>query len=309
VTERRRGRVRTAVVVVANTIRILLLDPFASWRRDFRYFGPALASICLALVAGGLIGIVAFSAYELLQAQVSDVSVLTIYLSDSADQPSVDRFSAQLQGDPRVTSVTYISKDQALAQARRRPDLVQLAGYADSNPFPASLVVQVGQLQDVGAIDALARQSSVVDPQIPTSYDADAYNRIQLVLRGVLIGGGALLLIGGIVAVAFTSTAIRGVIGARRDELRVMRLIGTPAWMVRGPFVVEGALTGIVGGLLAGVSVGGLCLVAVEKGQALYVQWLPGLSPETAVTTLAALVVAGFVVGASASAFELRKVN
>lgn len=308
-TAKSRGRLRTAVVVVANAMRILLLDPIVSWQRDFRFFVPALASICLALIAGGVIGILAFSGYQLLEAQTRDVAVLNVYLSDSADPGAVTRLSEQLLADPRVESVRYVSKDDALAQARKRQDLSQLAGFADSNPFPASLVVQVKQLSDVGAIDSMVREDSSVDPQIPTSYDPQAYDRVQLALRAVLVGGGVLLLIAAIVAAALTGTAVRGVVGARRDELKVMRLIGMPSWMIRGPFIMEGALTGTVGGLLAGVSVGGLCIVAIEKGQAMYVQWLPGVSAETGVFALAALLMAGVGLGTVASALELRKVH
>lgn len=293
---------------MANTIRILFLDSIGSWRRDFRHFGPAMASMCLVLIAGGVIGLLSFSGYRLLQAQARDVSVLTVYLADS-DPTSADGLMAELRADPRVRSVTYVSKDQALAAAQKRPELAQLANFSDSNPFPASLVVDVKQLQDVGALDAIARRDSAVDPQIPTSYDAGAYNRVQLVLKVLLFGGGALLVAGFIVAVGLTSTSIRGVVGARRDELSVMRLVGAPAWMVRGPFLVEGIFSGVVAGLFAGISVGGLCLVTIEEGNATYLQWLPGISAETAFLVVALLATAGSGLGAVTSMFELRKVH
>ena len=296
-----------AWTVLANTFCILFLDSVTSWRRDFRYFGPALASICLVLIASGVVGLLVFSGYQLLQAQTQDVSVLTVYLKDS-DPSAVDGFMAQLRSDPRVRSVSYVSKDEALAAAKLRPDLAQMANFADSNPFPSSLVVQVNRLQDVAALDAMVRQDPSVDPQIPTSYDAGTYQRVQLVLRVLLIGGAVLLLVGGIVAVGLTSTSIRGVVSARRDELNVMKLVGTPLWMIRGPFLVEGAVSGIVGGILAGLSVAGLCLIATEKGK-VYAQWLPGVTSETAFIALALLVIAGLGLGSVSSYVELRKMR
>jgi len=264
--------------------------------------------MCLVLIAGGVIGLLSFSGYQLLQSQTRDVSVLTVYLADS-DASSAGGLIAELRADPRVRSVTYVSKDQALAAAQKRPELAQLANFADSNPFPASLVVDVKQLQDVAAIDALARRDSSVDPQIPTSYDAGAYNRVQLVLKVLLFGGGALLVAGFVVAVGLTSTSIRGVVGARHDELSVMRLVGAPAWMVRGPFLVEGIFSGVVAGLLAGIAVGGLCLVIITEGNATYLQWLPGINAETAFLVVALLATAGSGLGAVTSMFELRKVH
>ena len=299
---------RAAATILANTVRILFLDSLGSWLRDFRHFAPALASISLVLIVGGSIGVLSFAGYQLLQTQARDASVLTVYLRDS-DPADVDGLISQLRSNTRVSSVKYVSKEEALASAQRHPELAQLADFAGSNPFPASLVVRLRALQDVGPVDELVRQDPNVDPQIPTSYDPGAFHRLQLVVQIILVSGAALLMVGAIAAIAFIGTSIRGVVTARRDELSVMKLLGTPAWMVRGPFVVEGATTGMFAGVLSGISVCGLCLVSVQAGQAIYVRWLPGLSLEFGFATAGALVVAGFGLGAVAAIFELRKVR
>jgi cell division transport system permease protein len=304
----RRGPFREPLIILGNTLRILFFDSFGSWRRDFRYFAPALASISLVLIVGGSMGVLAFAGYQLLQAQTRDASVLTVYLIDS-DRASVDGLMSRLKSDQRVGSVTYVSKQEALVSAQQHPELAQLADFSGSNPFPASLVVRLKRLSDVGPVDAMVRQDPNVDPQIPTSYDPGAYQHVRLVLQAIFVGGAALLVVGAVVAVGFTGTSIRGVVTARRDELSIMKLVGTPAWMVRGPFVVEGATTGTVAGILAGLCVCGLCLVTIEAGQATYVRWLPGVSMEVAFAAAGLVVAAGFGLGVLASVFELRKVT
>jgi len=307
-TERRRGPLRVAATVLANTCRILFFDSLGSWRRDFRYFAPALASISLVLVVGGAVGVLAFGGYQLVQSQAREASVLTVYLRDG-NQGAVDGFITQLSLDERVSSVTFVSKEQALAAAKQHPELAQLADFSGSNPFPASLVVRIKRLQDVGPVDAMVRFNPNVDPQIPTSYDPSTYQRVRMVLQAILVGGAAVLVVGAIVAVGFTGTSIRGVVTARRDELSVMKLVGTPGWMVRGPFVVESATTGTFAGVLAGLAVCALCLAAIETGKASYVRWMPGLSLEVAFMAAGLLVVAGFGLGVVASLVELRKVR
>jgi cell division transport system permease protein len=307
-TKRRRGPLRTAVIILGNTLRILFFDPFGSWRRDLRYFAPALASISLVLIVGGSVGVLAFAGYQLLQAQARDASVLTVYLIDS-DRLAVNGLISQLKADERVSSVKYVSKQEALASAQQHPELAQLADFSGSNPFPASLVVRLKRLQDVGTVDAMVRRDPHVDPQIPTSYDPGTYQHVRLVLQGILLGGAALLVVGAVVAVGFIGTSIRGVVTARHDELSVMKLVGTPAWMVRGPFLVEGATTGTVAGILAGLCVCGLCLVTIQAGQATYVRWLPGLTLEVGFAAAALVVAAGFGLGVVASLVELRKVH
>jgi cell division transport system permease protein len=299
---------RAAATILANICRILFLDSLGSWRRDFRHFAPALASISLVLIVGGSIGVLSFAGYQLLQAQARDASVLTIYLRDS-DSADLDRLTSQLRSNIRVRSVKYVSKEDALVSAQRHPELAQLADFAGSNPFPASLVVRLRGLEDVGPVDEIVRQDPNVDPQVPSSYDAGAYQRVELVLHIILGAGAGLLLGGAIAAVGFIGMSIRGVVTARRDELSVMKLLGTPSWMVRGPFVVEGATTGMFAGVLSGISVCGLCLVTMQAGQAMYVRWLPGLTLELAFATAGVLVLTGSGLGVVAAIFELRKVR
>ena len=84
---------------------------------------------------------------------------------------AVAQDKAQLKADHHVVSVTYVSKEEALARAQHRPGLPELADAAESNPFPASLDVQLKSIDDVAAIDASVRDELVVDPTYPTSYD------------------------------------------------------------------------------------------------------------------------------------------
>jgi len=105
-----------------------------------------------------------------------------------------------------------------------------------------------------------------VDPAYPTSYDRGAYQRIQAVLLGVAVAGFAFLTLLGFVAVTVTINSIRAAIHSRRDEVTIMQLVGAPRWMVRGPFVVEGAITGALSGAVAGLIVFGLTMAAISAG-------------------------------------------
>jgi hypothetical protein len=108
--------------------------------------------------------------------------------------------------------------------------------------------VQLKSIGDVGVIDALVRNDPVVDPVYPTSYDQGAYQRIQAVVLGIAIACIAFLAMLGVVAVTVTMNSVRAAIHSRRDEVTIMQLVGAPRWMVRGPFVVEGAITGAIAG-------------------------------------------------------------
>src|SRR5205807_1740245 len=162
-------------------------------------------------------------------------------------------------------------------------------GAGESKPLPAVRALQVKKVPDVGAIDSYVRGDAAVDPVYPTSYDRGAYERIQQVLMGVAIAGLAFLALLAFVAVTVTANSIRAAILARHDEVTIMQLVGAPRWMVRGPFVVEGAITGALAGAVAGLITFGLALAGIEAGAGTFNQFAPG------VTVVVAVIAGGLV--------------
>jgi cell division transport system permease protein len=300
-------RRRLVGVVLRNASRYLLVGAFRSWVRNIGSTAPALGSMTLLLLLTGVVGLSGYAMRNLAQVEARDASLLHVYLRDDAKPADVDALRAKLQGDRRVASVAYVSKADALKRAQKRPGLPDLASATDSNPFPASLDVQVRQVQDVGAIDAVARKDASVDPAYPTSYDSGAYQRIQQVLIGVTLAGLAFLLLLGFVAVTVTANSIRAAILSRRDEVTIMQLVGAPRWMVRGPFVIEGALTGGLAGAIAGLVTLGICLLGIEAGAGGFAQVAPGLTVSVAVVAAFAVFLAGLGLGSGSSLFSLRR--
>jgi cell division transport system permease protein len=301
------GRRRMLVVVVRNAGRYLFGGALRNWLRNIGGTAPALGSMTLLLLLSGLVGLTGFAARNLAITEAHDASLLHVYLRDDASTDQVDALKARVLADRRVASVSYTSKEQALARAQRRPGLPELVDATNSNPFPASLDVQVKQVGDVGAIDALVRDDVAVDPSYPTSYDRGAYQRIQQVLFFAALAGAAFLLLLGFVALTVTANSIRSAIHARRDEVTIMQLVGAPRWMVRGPFVIEGALTGGVAGLAAGIVTLLICLALIAAGAGSFAQVAPGISVEVAVVAAILVFVVGIALGSGSSLFSLRK--
>src|SRR5262249_32512447 len=105
------------------------------------------------------------------------------------------------------------------------------------------------------------------------------------------------------------ANAVRASLAARREELALMRLLGAAGWVLAGPFVVEGALTGLVAGALAGAGVLGLFLAAGQASARAVVELLPGVGWADAVRGAALLPAAGGAVGALGALRGLRRVG
>ena len=294
-------------IVATNTFRYLFRGAARNWARNIGSTAPALGSMTLLLVMTGLVGITGFALHNLERVETAQASLLHVYIRDDAAPVEVDWLRDRLQNDPRVASVSYTSKSQALARAQRMPGLPELADATESNPFPASLDVQLKSIDDVAGIDAMARDDGAVDPLYPTSYDRGAYRRIQAVLFGTAVAGFALLSMLGFVAVTVTINSIKAAIHDRRDEISIMQLVGAPRWMVRGPFVVEGAITGGLAGMAAGLVTFGLAMTGIAAGSGTFTQFAPGVTAAVAAVVGAMVFAAGLGLGSGSSLVSVRR--
>ncbi len=300
-------RRRLIQTIAGNLLRLVFGSAARNWGRNLGSTAPALGSMTLLLLMSGLVGLTGFALHNLEQVQSGEASLLHVYLRDDAPDPDVVALWNRLSSDPRIATVTYVSKADALARARTIPGLPELANASESNPFPASLDVQVRSIGEVGAIDALIRNESVVDPLHPTSYDPGAYQRIQAVLFGIAVAGFAFVGLLGFVAVTVTMNSIKAAIHARRDEITIMQLVGAPRWMVRGPFVIEGAITGTLAGVVAGLVTFGLAMSGIAAGSESFTQFAPGVTVAVAALAAAIVVGTGFGLGSGSSLLSLRR--
>lgn len=300
-------RRRRIGIVIRNATRYLFQGALRNWVRNLAGTAPALGSMTLLLLLSGLVGLTGFAMRNLAATEAHDASLLHVYLRDDATDTQVGDLRSRLVADPRVASVGYTSKADALQRAQHRPGLPDLADATDSNPFPASLDVQVKRVEDVAGVDSAVRGDAAVDPTYPTSYDRGAYQRIQQVLFGVAAAGIAFLLLLAFVAITVTANSIRSAIHARRDEVTIMQLVGAPRWMVRGPFVIEGALTGGLAGLVAGIATLAVSLALIAAGASSFAQVAPGVTVQVAILAALFVFFAGVLLGSGSSLFSLRR--
>jgi ABC-type ATPase involved in cell division/cell division protein FtsX len=300
---------RRVVALVANSYRLVLLGGLRSWRRDLRFNAPAMQTMALLLVMCGLLGLVGISLGQAAARAEGQASIVRVYLAPDATPEQVAALKARYLADPRVASVRELTSAEALKEASGRPGLSSLAGLSDTNPFPASLDVTAKLVTEVGALAQMANGDPAVDPAYSTSYDPDVYTRLRKLAIGVAVVGGALILLFAFIAYAVAANSMRATAAARRDEVTTLRLLGARPWMLRDPFVIEGLTTGALAGAAAGAVVGGAWLLAGQFAGATYIDLLPGVGLTAARDVVAAVIVAGMVLGVLTSLLSFRRVR
>jgi cell division transport system permease protein len=265
--------------------------------------------MALLLLLCGMLAIVGITVQHVAAQQAVDASLVRVYLAPDSTPTTVTALKTRLGADPRVASVKEVSSEQALAQARSRPGLDNLASLSATNPFPPSLDVQVKTVTAVGAVAASVKGDPAVDPGYPTSYDPDTYSRLRQVALVIGAIGGGLLLLFGLVAYAISANSMRGIAAARHLEVAVIRLLGARGWMLRGPFVVEGLMIGALAGAVAAIAVGGAFLLATRFESAIYAQLLPGVGTTQVQYVIAAVLLAGLLLGSMTAMLGFRKAH
>lgn len=301
---RPRGR---RLTVLRNATRFVVAGALRDWRRHLGANSTAIGSITLLLLLSGVVALGAIGLRGVAEQQVQSADVLHVYLRQGASNAQVEQLRARLTADPMVSRIGYTSQTEALKQAEERPGLGGIARASGENPFPASLDVTVKSLGDMAPVSRLAERSSAVDPTLPTSYDPSAYQRVFTGLLWVAVGGGAFLLLLAVIAVAVTQNSVRAAIYTRRDEVRVMQLVGARRWMLRGPFLIEGALTGFTGGLVAAVVIAAAGVAAVRAAASQNQMLAPGVDQSTVLITSLVLLGVGVLLGAAGSLVALSR--
>ncbi|OGO54651.1 MAG: hypothetical protein A2Z32_12900 [Chloroflexi bacterium RBG_16_69_14] len=169
------------------------------------------------------------------------------YLQTNATDNQVEELQTTLRAMPEVSSVVYVSRDEALKrfreslQAQGREDLSR---YLDANPLYASLEVKMVDPSQVRVVGDALRG----DPSVRNVINIEDLVERVLTITGILrTAGTAVLVIVGIIALFIIINTIRLAVLARAEEIEVMRLVGASDAFIRWPFVFEGAFVGLLG--------------------------------------------------------------
>ena len=279
-------------------------EALAAFRRTPLLTGLSAAMIALSLFVVGLFGVAAHNVRLVLDRVEARVEVVA-YLRDDAAAASVNVARQDLSRLPEVREVLYISREQALADARAQlPDFQAIFADLDVNPLPASFEIRLRQGQrDPETVqrvaDAVAAYPFVEDVRFGREWLDKVF-----VLRRVAAAATAVLgATFAAVAALIIGAAVRIAIFARRDEIAIMRLVGATDGFIRRPFVLEGLLTGALGAALA---LGGtFAIYRVLSDSIFHLEWLP---PAWVLGGLALGVVLGMVASTAAVHRYLRDV-
>ncbi len=257
------------------------------------------ASIGLSLFVLGMFALVTHNLDLNLRDIEGRVEVVG-YLRDDISAQQLEVLQNDIRSFPEVSDVVHVSKFEAMRNAMRElEEFREVFTDLEMNPLPASVEIQLKpDHRDPDSVQRVADLVSLYPFVEDVQYGREWVDKIYQLRR---LGGAVAAVLGiafAIVAVLIIGTTVRMAILARRDEIIIMRLVGATDSFIRRPFLLEGLITGLVGGAFA-LGLTYVAFVAVDRSL-LDVMWLPNLWALGGA-------LAGGVLGLLASAAALRR--
>lgn len=208
-----------------------------------------VVTIGFSLFAFGLFGLVALNIRTALR-EVEDRVEIRAFLVEGARDTQIDELIQRMQTDPVVADVGYVSPDSALSRARA--ELEEFRDVMGGAFLPGSVELRLkdGQRdpQTVAEVARRLQTSAVVDE---VRYGREWVEKLYRIRNIAALVGSVLGGVFALVAVIIIGSTIRMAVLARAREIEIMRLVGATNMFVRLPYLIDGALKGLLGGMLA----------------------------------------------------------
>jgi cell division transport system permease protein len=208
-----------------------------------------IVTIAFSLFAFGLFGLVAINIRRALE-QVEERVEVRAFVSDSTDIESVAAAMKDIGEFPEVTRVDYLSKEQALERARK--EMGEFADVFEAGVLPASIEVHLRPgMRSPTTVKSIADRIRTYQFVDDVRYGEEWVDKLYRLRNIATVAGIALGVAFAAVAVIIIGATIRMTVLARAKEISIMRLVGATDMFIRLPFLIDGLVKGVLGGLLA----------------------------------------------------------
>ena len=228
-----------------DRIEFLITEALTSLRRNPWMSFAAITTSAMALLLLGGLGLIYVSVQRYADSLPSQLD-MRVFLDYELSTEQVEQFGSEISAIEQIASVELIPKEEAWEQMQELyPETTE---GLDQTIMPDAYRVTLKQISD---FDVVAAKVAEIEGFDSVEYLSDEYSFINqavklIRLMGIVLGGMMLLTSGVLIY-----NAIRLAILARSREIRIMQLVGATRSTVWIPLMIEGAIQGALGGVVA----------------------------------------------------------
>ena len=246
-------------MLITKAKRVIKAGFVNFWRNGFVSLASLLVMTITLFVIGSIIFMGALFSYTL--DQIKDKVDINVYFVTSADTPSIMAIKKNLEKLPEVAKITYASREDALANFKKKHEndeqTLQALEELEDNPLGASLNIKAKEPSQYESIanylqgkDVLLKDGISIIDKVNYYQNKIAIDRFTKIIEGTNKIGIALTVILVVLSVIITFNTIRLTIYVSREEISVMKLVGASNRYIRGPFVITGIMYGFVSAMI-----------------------------------------------------------
>lgn len=242
------------MIVRINSLIYLIGEGIKSVFKQKKMTSASVIIMCATMFMFGVFYLIGENVNFVMR-QVESQQGMRVVIIEEATENDIENLQVDIQRIDGVSTVTFVSKEEALASMKNWLGEYQdvIAGYDEDNPFPASYFVTLTDLERNAEVQEKIKALKSVD-KITSSNDtisklasiAKSLQTVTLVLLSLLI----------VISIFIISYTIKLTVYARRREISIMKYVGATNGFIRGPFIVEGMVIGIISALITLAVVG-----------------------------------------------------
>ncbi len=288
-----------------RTSEYFIREVFVSLRRNNWMSFASIGTVAVSLFVLGVFLLLVLNMTRMAATLESQVQI-SVYLEEKLDQEDKENLEEQLTGLTNIHSVRYVDRKEALERLRERlgEQNYLLDALDEKNPLPDSFEVTVKQASMVPSVaERIQQMEGVTEAKygqdvVEHLFDITRLTRIFGLLLMVLLAGATIFII---------SNTIRLTVFARRKEIAIMKYVGATDWFIRWPFMLEGIVLGLIGGIFAALALRSFYAAMAAK---IYdtLTFFP-LMPQYPFMDYVsiAIIVSGMLIGAAGSTISLKR--
>ena len=178
-----------------------------------------------------------------------DYDSIQIYLADETTSDDAAMVIADLKAQDGVEDAYYESKEDAMKKFKKRwGENGYLLDNLQNNPLPNSIIIKIGDLEKA---DAIAEKAATYGGVEDIKYYKDTVDKLLKVTNFIKMSAMIVMAFLIIVSIIVVSNTIKLTVFNRAEEISIMKYVGATNWFIRGPFLVEGIIIGLISAAIA----------------------------------------------------------
>ena len=230
----------------------------SGWEKFVRDKSSSSAALFVMVIVMSIVTMLFFlqGAASFMVVSLEESVDISTYLENDATGEDVAELKEELEAMPEVKEVTYVSKEKALerfVELHKQDEVIlESLEIVGQNPLLASLNIKAFSASQYVAISEFLENTplSFIINDVDYFDRAPVINRLSTLIAGIQTAVFLITLFAGFIAVLVAFNTIRLTIYGSREEIEVMRLVGASNWFIRGPFIIQGMIVGVLATLI-----------------------------------------------------------